>query len=382
MQANTLKTEFSREEQIRKALDNRQQAWMGLFAKRSAMLSEIMEADFGTQNPVGLDIDYWPGDHKIDFKKSEISRRFMGGVNFDFPQTVQFHPIFRLIAKLPIATIRKNFADMLAHETIHSRQGIELRYGLWRLHDGTFLENVPAPETKQAKAQVDKLEKDSLRSSFGRYKIVGYLDEKIEIQARMHEIVSNAYHDWGRMPIIPIEFLAAMYHAGIKVPQETVDDLHEIEEGKKALYDFKLNPITKEAVKRPVSLLNRVNDYAQVCKTSLETWENWHLYYYAGLLELYGDTKGRARMSGDPSLYPVKKVLKNVFDCKNLDDAKIKALSKEIPDFHILGFILALTEHKDAKKLVKAFVQEFKNQGRALSEELKYRISEFELSCQ
>ena len=381
MRAATLTAEFSRENQIREALRAREDSWLNIFKKGHAKLSEIMKADFGTETPNGLDIDYWPGESRIDFKKSSFTERFMGHVKWVVPDTVRFHPILNLVKDLPIPQIRKNLVDMLSHETIHTRQGKEAQYGLGQLYNGFFLDNIPKSQTEEAKAQAKRIERNSLVKSFGKYKVAGYLDEQVEIQARMHEIVSKAYHDWGRMPITPEGALAAMHHVGLDVPSKIISDLQRTREGRKALNDFQINPVTKDAVKRPVALLNKVNDYAEVCNIPAKTWKSEHLHYYGGLLELYGDKKGRARMFEMQSFHEVKKALKAVDDSEELDGQGISKISKSFPEFYISGFLFSLINQGNDKELVIAFAQEFKDQGKEIPPEFDDMLPEEAPAC-
>lgn len=363
LQPFSLKDEYDRGDDIQNALDRREKAWLGIMRHGSATLSEIMVADFGTKNPVGLDIDHWNGDPTINFNITPKQKKFLGSVTFAEPEIVNIHSVFNILKKLPLFPLQKNAADMFSHEVIHCRQGFERQFGIFNAYRG-FLDNVN-PQDQEAIEKTDKIEKSSLRRSFGKYKIKGYLDNEVEIHARMHEIFSNAYHDWGRMPSSGVELLAAMHHLGAKVPLGLVSELFDSEQGQKALKDFQVNPVTKDATARPVSLLNRVYEYGEACGMDSQHWKSSNSYLYGTLLELYGDTKGRERMFDDVlSTHSVAKAIKSVHGLESVGRQDIEELSADVPDRYTSFFIIALRNCEETRDTAQLFEQALLEQGR------------------
>lgn len=356
--------EFHKKTQIREALECRRQAWMRIFKKGRATFSEMMEADFGTRNPKGLDIDNQFDDKEIALKMG-MQLISMGKTSWQKPDSIQLHPILKLFSYLPVPTnlkipvIQKHISDIHSHESLHSRQIKEDVDGMgWRFNS-TFSKAANIEETIKGKW----VRAATRLCSLGKYKVQGYLDNEQEIQARLHEIFTNAYQDWGKLPVTQNEFIAAAYHVDLQVPPELISELEQTKEGQKALQDFQVHPIIKTEVKFQVTLLNAVNKYAKACNISPETWKDLYSHYYGGILELYQDKKGLSRIiSGYPETHETKKVLYEIYD-KELTNQDIDDYAQKIPDDCIELFLHTARKHRNPESLVRKFAQAFANRG-------------------
>ncbi len=252
MGVDTLKESWNKNERISAALAMREERLFALLKAGGGKLSDFMQADFGTKNPIGLDIDHWAGDPEITLQDARDSLyykddkafhwKFLGSVTWATPDKVNLHPIFNQLKKLPSFPLKKHAMDMISHEALHSRQGFEKQAGFDCIPDMSCLAGIEPKNTAQKK-KVSRLETGVSLKSFGKYSIKGYLSSSVEVQARMHEIIPQAYVEWGRIPATQTEFFAAMHHTGMKVSPSIIEDLKNTEAGRAALKDFSLGQL-------------------------------------------------------------------------------------------------------------------------------------------
>lgn len=360
----SLKSDWEKDDKIRNALAAREERWLNILKKEKASLSEITVADFGTKAPVGLDINHWIDDPEIALQDARKSKnynsnkrqhwKFFASVTWQTPEKVNLHPVFNLLKNLPTLPLQKNVINMLSHETVHNRQSFEMQLNFNTIaHHRSSLQKA-VPEDESALNKIKNLQKPNLSNHFGKYAIKDYLAKNVEIEARMHEIISNAYHEWERMPVTQNEFFAGMHHAGMKVPKNILDELESTKDGQEALENFKLGKTVKDAVKRPVNLLNQVQKYAEICGNDEEIWRENNTLLYGHLLELYGDIKGRARMGFEENPREAFIFLKKIKESDStLSDDEIERYAANVSDHSVPVLLNLCPEYR--KPLINIF---------------------------
>jgi len=125
--------------------------------------------------------------------------------------------------------------------------------------------------------------------------ISNYFLKDVEAQTRIHELMSEGYATWRRMPATKMELWAALHNAGVRTPPSVLAELQKSDEGLAALEKF-IKPYAWIRHRMAVMDMNFLQGYAG----DPDAWEKtWRLAFpglYGSLLELYGDSKGRARM--------------------------------------------------------------------------------------
>lgn len=355
----SLKDAWEKNRHIQKALLDKEERWMSMFKKGHGSLSEIMKADFGTENPVGLDVDHWADDVPISFQDARDSAfyndnkmyhwKFLGSVRWTTPEKVDLHPVFSVLKKLPSFPFQKEATDMFSHETLHSRQGFERKLGFYSLYNISVLKGAE-PKDDEGSKKIKGLQTSVSIKSFNKYSIKDYLAEDVEVQARFHEIITNAYSEWGRVPNTPTEFFAGMHQAGMKMPPSIMNELSGTQEGRAALETFKLGTIAKESVKRPVDLLNAVHEYAKACGAEEALWKEKYLYIFGHQLELYGDKMGRERMDMGENPRATLQVLKALLETKApLTAQESLNYASQIPAEHSPYFMVIIRDDPQYK---------------------------------
>ncbi len=279
---------------------------------------------------------------------------------FATPDKVDLHPIFNQLKKLPSFPLQKHAMDMISHETIHCRQGFEKQAGFNCIPNISSLAGMK-PKGEDGAKKIDRLETKVSLKSFGKYSIKGYLSSNVEVQARMHEIMSQAYAEWERMPVTKTEFFAAMHHTGMKLPPSIIENMESTDAGRVALLDFKLGELVKDSVKRPVDLLNNVYDYAHNCYADIILWNDVYPVLYGNLLELYGDKLGRERMGLGQSPRNAFLVLTQLLKSDDMNQEDIDSLVDEIPQY-IRSTFLGVLKSRGASEGITCAVEHALNQ--------------------
>ncbi|MCE9508054.1 MAG: hypothetical protein K8R48_07055 [Alphaproteobacteria bacterium] len=159
---------------------------------------------------------------------------------------------------------------------------------------------------------VSGLHKSDWRSAI---KNIGYLRKGVEVQARMHQIISEGYDRWGRIPSSPDEFFAAMKSVGMKLPPDIEAHLEKLPEGSAAQVFLKSSPPTAKMILQEVKDINKVsNSFEQEGQNLF--WHKVMPALYADMIEMYGDKNGGKKMGFDVSL-------------KNAIDQKVSPIQKQ-----------------------------------------------------
>lgn len=360
MSFTPLRAAWSRQSSIASALKQREERWMEIIRDGQAPFSEVMKADFGHANPNRLNINHWAGDPVIEFGFGGTSKRFLASASLEKPE-VYLHEIFAQLKNLPTFPLRGQAVSVFSHETIHSRQGLELQIGLTSVF-GNFLYGLEV-ETPKNQAKIDRITKRTKFLSAGKYDLEDYLADNIEVQARLHEALCIAYQEWQMLPINREEFFAAMHCLGFNIPQETIKGLQDSKNGIEALKQFRLTDYTKTQAWVPVALLNSVFSVAELSGKTHAMWEEDISYIYGHLLSLYGDEHGFTRLfDAEPSRIPLLQTLQNIK--ANPSTVNISEAASKIPDVQTGIFLWGIRNQEQSPEMIRAFEAQFSKEDR------------------
>lgn len=131
------------------------------------------------------------------------------------------------------------------------------------------------------------------------YKPLEYYAEGIELQARIHELMSDGYGRWGRMPATQDEFLAALQDCGVINEKERNDLLPRVPAN---IAKGDVAPFLTDTKQR----LGAAYDISGVIDTIVSNQGKIDFtltvlpMLYCDLIEMLGDRQGRARMGFAP----------------------------------------------------------------------------------
>jgi hypothetical protein len=190
----------------------------------------------------------------------------------------------------------------IAHESAHLLQGDHY----WRAKEVFGHANSQKIWTDQTNASSNIIAKEAFDSHTKTPGILmrlfnkvsgslgsSYYQQGIEIQARIHEVVSDGYQRWGTMPGNRAELYAALENAGLKVPEKF---LNEIQKSPMA-EDIEILFQSKKAAGNSSLAAADINFTANLLTDEGQDkfWDQTMPALYADLIEMYGDGPGRER---------------------------------------------------------------------------------------
>ena len=317
---------YSREQRFNR---QRNQEFRRLHEQGQATSEEILRAEFGGEMPHGLDIRHVPDlickfhdlrDHE-SYKdlsaREQMKKMATTAGRSDFAENIYLHP-HTVAGRDHMRGKMSDFALTFSHEHIHRLQGAEKQTG-WLSSisnvNASFLVML-APEYG-VRDQVKNLCRTFSRTvtdfqlpwkenPFGLVK--SYLGHETEIQARMHEAMSAGYASWQKLPSTKVELWASLESLGLDIPASVRRNLRT-DEGRQARRDFRVSNNARETISHTVEQLNKVQRYAVFSEDKERFWDKALPGIYGNLIELYGDTEGRARMGMGTNPYPAKQIL-------------------------------------------------------------------------
>lgn len=189
----------------------------------------------------------------------------------------------------------------LAHESAHILQGdhywrAQGVFGyvnsqkIWSSHKNAASNEIVNRifEEHEAKRSILTRLFDMVSGSLG----TSYYKQGLEIQARLHEIVTDGYQRWGIVPQHRIEFFAAMENSGFKLPESIRKEMNEAPGIDAIRQTFSGKPVSNET--RAVYDIT----FAEKLLTPegrVAFWDKAMPELYADLIEMYGDGPGRER---------------------------------------------------------------------------------------
>lgn len=353
-----LKGGWDETQAINDRLTSRAQRCNALFNNGGGSVSDYVHADFNTDCPNGLDTKPWADqfvkleslfESPIFLSYSRLDKlaslRWGGWVQGDKDDTIHINPIwyhpqslkFRAALQTAVGKIPLTMADIIPHEFIHTRQNYSDHSGWIRNNRHNDVDWVGMGELSKSQKMWRKAARTyhdvttAIQTKAGTTS--GYYANNVEMQARMHEILSYGYTQWQRLPTNTIELSAALVNLGLKAPASVLDELNSSEEGRKAIVDFKVIPSIKSKVSGTVSTFDRVHDYVGEPDVQQALWTAKYPLLYGELMEFYGDKLGRERMNMGTNPRPAIEVL---YELKThsetpLTSEKAKEMADRIP---------------------------------------------------
>lgn len=308
---------------------DRAERYKQAMAKGGTTSDVLLRADFGTDNPRGLDIVADMPRHRVVIKDLRESKPYqqpgdMGdratiletkrGLYTLGESNIYINPKYYGQGEHADDTIL--FSSTLAHEHIHLLQyedsrtwnaaynNSHLNFIHWLDDDDNSLNPVSA--VRQLYHTFNRSRQDSKTSQ--------YLIREQEIQARMHEILTCGYASWQRMPANKIELWACMDQMGVDLPHSIWRKLRRDENGIQAMKDFSCSGWMRHQLYRQVDGINKVHSYLSLPEHQERFWHRAMPAIYGNLLELYGDRLGRERMEAGMNPRPAKAVIQYLKD--------------------------------------------------------------------
>ncbi len=253
-----------------------------LLLRGYATMRELLTASFGEWPPKGLDID-----PAVLHEQKIALEPLTGAAENEYAEASPIGAARRFIRVAREKSLAQGrLAATLGHEVTHILQGDHAG----RKKASFFKRKVAAP-AEAACIMTDFIsDPDNLSFRFQRVVArkepdkdrLGYFSQGIEIQARLHEILTEGYAKaWHRLPATRDELWQALRAAGLKMPPEVRGALDgEWSSG------FQV-PV---AVGKINSLLDSLSD-----KGKAAFWTDALPALYADLIEMYGDKPGRSR---------------------------------------------------------------------------------------
>lgn len=347
-------------------IDKRSRQLIRLLEREHVTAQDLLRASFATHAPRGLHLREEHGDYAVPLGiiNGEGDPRRFRALNRLFDQGIAGYALHSgeiLLARAygpqrdPGTNRLKpvfRSASILAHEAMHRLQF----HAQKTLGDGPAMDNrfippvllTPFPQSLREFGQsiktlfnriamdweyVDSRKSPGLRLLYlcglSRLNVGRYLSQDCEVQARMHEIMSAGYAVWNKMPETPTAFYAAMGNCGAKLPDSVLHQL-ETPEGRRALRDFAVPPALRRKIAPTVRDINRVYDYAALPQAQEKFWRLAMPALYGDMLELYGDTRGRARMGLGPPRHDMLGVLRLIMQEKEPGPIALQRQTKKV----------------------------------------------------
>lgn len=359
-----LKGAWDETQAINARVQARARRWDAIYRAGGGTATDYIRADFDTIQPDGLDVRPWdsvPIRLENIFKGNAFQQSGLigkmhtafsvgGRVEGQRHDKIQLNPISyspialflqNAIGKLPWES-RIHYGDIIAHEFIHTRQHY-YDNGRWsRLNRDNNIQYVgmnELPLHRRLLRQAIRFEQNfSLDALLGAGNVESYYAQHIEMQARMHEVLAEAYADWQKLPTSKIELWAALANCGFDTPDAIRDELDNTQSGRIALREFKLLPSIQASVTRTVSTFNNVQKYAGEKDIQEGLWRTQYPLMYGELLEFYGDVPGRARMGMGANPRPAIEALYAIKG-QDIDDTEAWQLSESFSPALAMDFL-------------------------------------------
>ncbi|MEC8664743.1 MAG: hypothetical protein VXY16_04660 [Pseudomonadota bacterium] len=320
---------YSREQRFNR---ERNIAMRTLFEQGETSSADIIRAKFGGEMPHGLDLQYLP-DFKCTFhslgeaehvqsmsareKLTYFSRvAGLGGQD----ERIYIHPGYRAVGN-PMGQHEQALTRIIAHEHTHRLQGEDRQIGWDNAMDGMNTAFLTMPRSSDnlwdGAKNLCRVFAHAVMDIGPTYKsgkemnIKNYLSRECEIQARMDEVMMEGYASWQKMPTTRLELWAALESAGMDLPRSVRRELRS-EEGRQARRDFRMSGRAQENVAHVVKQLSQAEGLAIFAEDKDKFWHEAVPRIYGNLIELYGDTEGRARMGLGTNPIAAKQILRTV----------------------------------------------------------------------
>jgi hypothetical protein len=289
-----------------------------LVRKEHLASSEILEADFGTKCPNGLDTTFPQLNvtracltETEEFQSMSEHERFSYLANISgsagSDSKINLNPeISAQAEKRWFSKWRRDYSNTIAHEHIHLMQEHERELGwgsMWQNTSAVYLKLPPQDKGVKGwlkhrwqKFAQNRIDKKAQLDAGEIYNVSNYFSRGVEMQARLHEVLVQGYAGWQKMPGSKMELWAALHGLGLNTPPSVLKELKSSPEGFEALETFKSSAHMQKQAAHKIGELNFVDRYAVFKENREVLWRNTYPDLYGNLLENYGDSLGRARM--------------------------------------------------------------------------------------
>lgn len=354
---------YSREQRFNR---ERNIAMRTLFEQGETSSADIIRAKFGGEMPHGLDLQYLP-DFKCTFHNlgeaeevQSMSAREkliyfsrvagLGGQD----ERIYIHPGYRAVGN-PMGQHEQALTRIIAHEHTHRLQGEDRQIGWDNAMDGMNTAFLTMPRSSDnlwdGAKNLCRVFAHAVMDIGPTYKsgkemnIKNYLSRECEIQARMDEVMMEGYASWQKMPTTRLELWAALESAGMDLPRSVRRELRS-EDGRQARRDFRMSGRAQENVAHVVKQLSQAEGLAIFTEDKDKFWHGAVPRIYGNLIELYGDTEGRARMGLGTNPIAAKQILRNVADTENeITAADAARMVDALPPEHADGVLKSLVRN-------------------------------------
>lgn len=363
---------YSREQRFNR---ERNIAMRTLFEQGETSSADIIRAKFGGEMPHGLDLQYLP-DFKCTFhslgeaehvqsmsarEKLIYFSRVAGLGGHD--ERIYIHPDYRAVGN-PMGEHEQSLTRVITHEHTHRLQGEDRQIGWDNAMDGmntAFLTMSRSSDNLWDGAKnLCRVFAHAVMDIGPTYKsgkemnIKNYLSQECEIQARMDEVMMEGYASWQKMPTTRLELWAALESAGMDLPRSVRRELRS-EEGRQARRDFRMSGKAQENVADDVKQLSQAAGLAIFTEDKDKFWHEAVPRIYGNLIELYGDTEGRARMGLGTNPIAAKQILRTVaYSEDEITVADAAHMVDALPPEHADGVLKSLLRSRASGENVGA----------------------------
>jgi hypothetical protein len=283
------------------AKDSREQMANALLARGTATMKEIMTVAYGEWPLRGLDIDPAVLESKTVSLKN-INEPLSGHADLSAHGLVINKAMLDPYHVLH-ATMGHEGLHVLQYYNYGSKAGAIMSIEV-NNRANTHIQGPSANKTLRKLLSHEREQYNNASPSAKEYVKKYYLNVGIEIQSRLHVIMSEGYQDWRSMPKNKDDFWMALMASGLKLPQDIVKRLESLPQDSSACR-FKHSRGYAPSIKEDQAI-NEINMFISTLSQAGQDafWRNIMPAIYANMLELYGDRQGRKRFGLDTSAAP------------------------------------------------------------------------------
>jgi hypothetical protein len=308
---------------IMPTIQSRERKMRALLKVGQATSLDLLKLAFNGELPKGINITKLPtgevqlrsqfADEKGIIEK--LKNLYAAGYRRD--KSIFINSLLDKLYNMATLGLTQQTSSTVVHEHAHVLQGGSGKVGdlldpdspMYKLHvmaDQFFghenLRSPPLTLLGKAKKQVGRgintLIGSSRDSEDGT--TIGYRRKGPEIQARLHELLSDGYPEWGKLPVTRHELWAALANRGMSPPPEICKELATSPEGRAAVATFGSYRKYRSITNKASAELNSVAHSIGTLKGQENFWRQLLPKVCRNLITLYGDESGQKRMRGRP----------------------------------------------------------------------------------
>ncbi len=310
--------------------DKRERMANQLLSRGHATVDQLLEASYGEWPPKGLDI-IGKNDQRVNFvhlfSMANLSIRHpiksfkkiwyelnqvAGRARIAGDREIGLHSLTRIFK--PLVLGKSNVVSTLGHEATHILQGdhyyrakemflLEDAQNIWGRNTAPrsemFAKVIFKPEYLKPGVNLDENAYKGLSGN------LGYLTRGIEIQARMHQLLSEGYQHWKVMPTTKEEVMISLKNMGVKPPKDIQEKLEALPGYNEINEKFKYQPERVDRSTRGAATQLNMAQNALTAEGQTRFWGAALPYLYGDLIEMYGDRYGLERFAATVNHYRI-----------------------------------------------------------------------------